>query len=720
MKVIQYSVNHQQTWDKFVSTSRNGTFLLERGFMNYHAHRFTDCSLMVYEGDFQSDDSADLNPDPDSLIALFPANWVEEERCVYSHQGLTYGGLIIGLSCTQVQVLEAMQAIMRYLMNMLQAKRVIYKSIPYIYSSVPAQEDLYALFRIGARLHSRSVSSTVSLRNPLKMRTLRLRQAKKALDHNLYIERLQEGDRQGLHDFWEMLAQVLMEQHGVAPVHSEEELALLQSRFPGEIRVFLVRHEGELMAGCVVFLCRTTAHIQYIATAKQGREWGALDLLFRHLITEQFRHLDFLDFGISTEQGGKVLNEGLIFQKEGFGGRAVCYDTYEIPLDRDVVNRMISIESNSESERIKFLYLKAVNDSFEPQLSAAIADVIRSGWYLHGEANKRFAQHFADYCGAKNCVLVGNGLEALTLILRAYVRMCGWQSGDEVIVPANTFVATVLAINYAGLCPVLCEPSLDDYLIHAEQIEPLLTERTRAIIPVHLYGRVCDMQPLRQLAQSHSLRLVEDAAQAHGAKYRGERVGHLADAAAFSFYPAKNLGALGDAGAVVTDDSELAHMVAMLSNYGYSEKYVCQVKGGNSRMDEVQAAVLDVKLPRLDADNERRRQLAKIYFERIDNPLITLPQMPKNSDEHVFYVFPVRCPARDELKAYLSERGIDTQIHYPIPPHRQEAYPEFASLCLPVTERLHRELISLPLSPMMSESQIEYIARVVKSFNICQ
>lgn len=717
MTVIPYSVNHKETWNQFVRQSKNGTFLLERDFMDYHADRFVDCSLLVYGDDVElSDEERDFQLGLDGLKALFPANWVEKERCVYSHQGLTYGGLVVSEEATQVEVLEAIQAIMRYCMDMLQAQRVVYKPIPYIYSTCPAQEDLYALFRVGAKLKSRSVSSVVMLKTPLKMRTLRMRQAKKALDHNLYIDRLVDGDERGLHEYWVLLTDVLTRHHGVRPVHSEEEISLLMSRFPKEIKVFLVRHEERVVAGCVVFLCRQVAHIQYIAAGDEGREWGALDLLFRHLITERYSQMDFLDFGISTENGGQLLNEGLIFQKEGFGGRAVCYDSYEIPLDRDVV-KSINLSAEEENERIKFLYLKAVNDSFEPQLSTAIEDVIRSGWYLQGEANRRFERHFAEYEGARHCVLVGNGLDALTLILRGYRQLYGWDDEDEVIVPANTFIASILAVTEAGLRPVLCEPSMDDYLLDVSQARTLVNSHTRAIMPVHLYGRVCDMDAVNAMAKEFGLRVIEDAAQAHGGVYRGERVGHLGDAAGFSFYPGKNLGALGDAGAVVTDDDELAQVIRMMGNYGCSEKYVNRYKGVNSRMDEIQAAVLDVKLPRLDADNERRRELAKLYLQGIDNPLVTLPSVPKNPEEHVFYVFPVRCPARDELKAYLKSKGIDTQVHYPIPPHRQQAYRELEHLYLPLTERIHRETLSLPISPVMSETQIQRIIKAVNEFN---
>ncbi len=717
--IIPYSVNHKQVWDQFVRQSKNGTFLLERDFMDYHADRFSDCSLMVYDGVVVSAQERDTMLGADGLVAVFPANWVEEDRCVYSHQGLTYGGLVVGEQTTQIQVLNAMHAIMRYCMDMYQARRVVYKPIPYIYSTYPAQEDLYALFRFKAKLKSRAVSSTVFLKSPLKMRLLRIRQAKKALEHGLYIDRYMEGDEEGLHDYWELLTRVLQTQHGVKPVHTEEEISLLISRFPKKIRVFFVRHEQQVVAGCVVFVTGMVAHVQYIAAEGKGREWGGLDLLFRHLISDQFKQLDFLDFGISTEDGGHMLNEGLIFQKEGFGGRSVCYDTYEIPLDRDVMKSVRDTGEFGDKERIKFLYLKAVNDSFEPHLTEAIAEVMRSGWYLQSTATKTFAKHFAEYCGAKHCVTCGNGLDALTLILRAYRELLGWEDEAEVIVPANTFIATILAITQAGLRPVLCEPDMSDYLIHPNKIEPLINSNTCAIMPVHLYGRVCDMKGINELAHRYGgLKVIEDAAQAHGAVCDGQRVGHLGDAAAFSFYPAKNLGALGDAGAVTTDDDQLAGMVAMLGNYGCSEKYVNRFKGINSRMDEIQAAVLDVKLQRLDEDNERRRELANIYLQGIDNPLVTLPNVPKNIQEHVFYVFPVRCPVRDELQAFLKAKGIDTQVHYPIPPHQQEAYPELAQLRLPVTERIHREILSLPISQLMTERQMERIVQAINEFNV--
>ncbi len=718
MIIVPYSVNHKEAWNQFVAQSKNGTFLLQRDFMDYHADRFTDCSLLVYERSVVGDEEREKCYGIEGLKAVFPANWVEQERCVYSHQGLTYGGLVVGTDATQAEVMAAMQHIVRYCIDMLGAQRMIYKPIPYIYSSCPAQEDLYAVFRLGGKLASRSVSSVVDLASPLKMRTLRLRQAKKALEHNLYIDRLMEGDDNSLHAFWQLLTHVLQTRHSVDPVHTEEEIKLLMGRFPKEIKVFLVKREQEVVAGCLVFVCRQVAHVQYIAAGNEGRELGALDLLFRHLIQDRYKTLDFLDFGISTEQGGQLLNEGLIFQKEGFGGRAVCYDSYEIVLDKDVVHATDGKGGNLADDRIKFLYLKSINDSFEPQLSNAIADVVRSGWYLQGQAVRTFEQQFAQYIGTNHCVGVGNGLDALTIVLRAYGHLEGWKPGDEVIVPANTFIASILAITQAGLTPVLAEPSIDDYLIDVSKIPALITERTRAIMPVHLYGRVCNMPVINQLAREHGLRVIEDAAQAHGAMLQGQRAGHLGDAAAFSFYPAKNLGCLGDGGAIVTDNEELARICRMIGNYGSSEKYVHELKGINSRLDEIQAAVLSVKLPRLDEDNEHRRRLAQMYIEGIDNPLIIEPQLPRNPLEHVWYVFPIRCAVRDQLKEYLRRHGVDTQVHYPTPPHLQGAYPELARLALPISERLHREILSLPISPTLGEIHIRHVIRLVNEFNV--
>jgi dTDP-4-amino-4,6-dideoxygalactose transaminase len=703
MEIKQYTAVQAEEWDAFVRSSKNGTFLLERSFMDYHSDRFSDCSLMIYEDN--------------QLVGLFPANWEDDRRTVWSHQGLTYGGLLLSEDATQVQVLQLMQAVLFWYIDYLQATHLVYKPIPYIYNSCAAEEDLYALFRAGAKLKSRGVSSAVMMQNPLKMRKLRLRGAKKAIDNGLYIDRMSEEDWATLREYWEILTEVLERHHGVAPVHTVDEMQLLMSRFPQQIKLFLVRREKEVVAGCVVFLTRYVAHIQYIASSDEGRELGALDLLFRHLINERFKQMRYVDFGISTERGGMYLNEGLIFQKEGFGARSVCYDTYELVMDRTVVEQMAE-RHEMEQRPVKFLDLKRVTASFEPQLSDEVLQVVRSGWYLQGERVKTFEAHFAEYVGARHCVLCGNGLEALTLMLRACKQLNLWDEQSEVIVPANTFIATILAIKEAGLTPILAEPSSEDFLLDPEQLEMLRTERTVAVMPVHLYGQVCNMKAITAFAQEHHLLVLEDAAQAHGAMYGDQKAGHLGHAAGFSFYPGKNLGALSDAGCVTTDDDTLAELVRKMANYGSAKKYVHEVAGMNSRSDEIQAAVLDVKLPRLDADNERRRWIARRYLMEIDNPLIVLPSMPKDEMEHVFYVFAVRCSYRDELQEWLRKEGIETIVHYPIPPHHQHALSELAGLKLPITEQIHKEVLSLPISPLMTEEEVERVVRGVNRFNV--
>ena len=702
MDIIQYTPVQAEEWDAFVRHSKNGTFLLERRFMDYHSDRFSDCSLLIYEDN--------------QLVALFPANWVEEQRIIYSHQGLTYGGLLLTTEATERQTLAIMQGIFLWYIDYLQASRLVYKPIPYIYSECAAEEDLYALFRAGAKLTTRAVSSVVAMKNPLKMRKLRMRGARKAIDNDLYIDRMSEDDWDTLGEFWELLTSVLEEYHSVRPVHTLEEMRLLMSRFPQQIKLYLVRMERQIVAGCVVFITRQVAHIQYIASGHDGRERGALDLLFRHLINERFKHLAYIDFGISTENGGQFLNEGLIFQKEGFGARAICYDSYEVDLDRPVIEQMLPIKTDSNAP-IKFLDLKRITASFEPLLSETVTRVVRSGWYLQGACVKAFESQFAAYVGTRHCILCGNGLEALTLILRACKMLNLWDDDSEVIVPANTFIASILAIKEAGLRPVLVEPSLRDYLLDVNTLQAARTERTVAIMPVHLYGRVCPMDAINAFAAEHHLLVIEDAAQAHGAMYRDQHAGHLGHAAGFSFYPGKNLGALSDAGCVTTDDDTLAELVRKLANYGSLQKYVHEVPGINSRSDEIQAAVLSVKLPRLDADNERRRWIARRYITEIDNPLVTLPTLPKDEREHVFYVFAVRCSYREQFQKWLKEHDIETLVHYPIPPHRQHALSELAQLRLPVTEQIHREILSLPISPLMTETEVNRVIDAVRRFN---
>lgn len=718
MTIVPYSVNRKETWDQFVSQSKNGTFLLQRNYMDYHSDRFFDCSLMVYEGISPDDEYKENSLTTKDLVAVFPANWIESEKCVYSHQGLTYGGLVVLPEVTQIEVMKILMNVMLYYQDYMQARKFVYKPVPYIYSAYPSGEDLYALFRAGARLSRRLVSTVVSMHNQLRMRTLRIRQSKKAIDHGFYIDRMTEGDTESLKEFWNLLDDVLVTHHNAHPVHSYQEMELLMSRFPRDIKLYLVRKDREIVAGTVIFESRQVAHVQYIASGDEGREFGALDLLFRHLINERYKNMEFVDFGTSNLDGGRILNQGLIFQKEGFGGRAVCYDTYEVNLDRSLILRLSDEPINNPTGPVMYLDLKKINNAFEPLLSDEVSRVVQGGWYLLGEENKRFSSHFSDYIGAKYCVPVGNGLEALTLIFRAYKELLGWQDGDEVIVPSNTYIASILSISNAGLHPVLCEPKLDTYLIDPENIEPLITARTRAILPVHLYGRVCDMQAIEEIAQRYSLKVVEDVAQAHGACFHGVKAGNLGDAAGFSFYPGKNLGALGDAGCVCTNDELLAGVVRTLANYGSAEKYVNEYKGYNSRMDELQAAVLCVKLPRLDADNERRRELASIYEAGITNPLIIKPELTRDPFENVFHIYPIRCPRRELLQNHLKNQGIQTLVHYPIPPHKQGAYQEWKDLSYPISERIHKEILSLPISPVLTDEEANRVIDALNSFTV--
>ena len=305
-----------------------------------------------------------------------------------------------------------------------------------------------------------------------------------------------------------------------------------------------------------------------------------------------------------------------------------------------------------------------------------------------------------------------NGLDALIWIFRAYVEMGVMKPGDEVIVPANTYIASILAITENGLTPVLVEPSIDTYQIDDTKIEAAITSRTKAILIVHLYGQCAYTDRIGELCKKYDLKLVEDNAQAHGCKFNGRRTGSLGDAAGHSFYPGKNLGALGDAGAVTTNDADLATAVRSLANYGSSRKYVFKYKGRNSRLDEIQAAVLDTKLKYLDEDNLRRREVAKYYIENIKNPDIILPKV-KDWDSHVFHIFSIRCRHRDELQKYLTENDVQTIIHYPIPPHKQECYKEWNSLSFPITEQIHDEELSLPIGPVMSADEINFVVNIL-------
>jgi dTDP-4-amino-4,6-dideoxygalactose transaminase len=360
---------------------------------------------------------------------------------------------------------------------------------------------------------------------------------------------------------------------------------------------------------------------------------------------------------------------------------------------------------------VPFLDLAALHAGIEDELSAAMQAVLRRGRFILGEEVAQFEAEYAHYCGAQHCVGVGNGLDALHLILRAY----GVGPGDEVIVPANTFIATILAVSYAGAAPVLVEPDERTYNIDSAAMERAITPRTRAVIPVHLYGQPAEMSTVAELARHHRLKVIEDAAQAHGARYRGRRAGTLGDAAAFSFYPGKNLGALGDGGAVVTDDPELARRIRLLRNYGSEAKYDHELPGFNSRLDELQAAVLRIKLRRLDGWNERRRQAAAYYLREIRNAHVTLPHVAEHAHP-VWHLFVVRSPRRDALRGALARASIETGIHYPVPAHLQAACAALAvpAGSLPLTERLHEQVVSLPIGPTIREEQL---ARVVSVIN---
>ena len=360
---------------------------------------------------------------------------------------------------------------------------------------------------------------------------------------------------------------------------------------------------------------------------------------------------------------------------------------------------------------IKFLDLEKVNNRFREQMDARIKDVLDSGWYLSGKWNNEFSTHFAEYCGTQHAVGVANGLDAINLIIRGY----GFGPGDEIIVPANTYIATILAVSENNCTPVLVEPDINTYNINPDLIEEKITPRTKAIIVVHLYGQAVQMQKIWDLAKKYNLKVIEDSAQAHGAMYNGKRVGNLGDASAFSFYPGKNLGALGDAGAVTTNDTELFERVHAIANYGSKQKYQHIYKGVNSRLDEIQAALLDVKLQYLDADNARRREIAKYYREHIINPKIILPTT-YDENAHVWHVFAVRTENRDDLCRYLNDNGVQTNIHYPTPPHKQGAYTEWAHMSLPITEEIHRTIMSLPMSPVMTDEEVKTVVDLVNKF----
>lgn len=364
---------------------------------------------------------------------------------------------------------------------------------------------------------------------------------------------------------------------------------------------------------------------------------------------------------------------------------------------------------------IKFFDLKQLNQAYEEDFHLKMQIFFEKGWYILGEEVQLFETNFASYCGVKHCVGVGNGLDALVLILKAYIQLGKLQKGDEVMVPANTYIATILAIMQADLVPVLVEPENQTFTIDPKEVVKAITSKTKAILVVHLYGQLANMESLTAIAKKHNLLLIEDAAQAHGAVFQDKRAGNFGDAAAFSFYPSKNLGCLGDGGAVVTNDTELTNTVRKLRNYGSEEKYKNELIGFNSRLDELQAAFLNVKLNDLDVQNEQRRQVAVRYLNEINNKKIKLP-FYDGSNNHVFHLFVIETEDRVGLKKYLLENNVETAIHYPLAPHQQKALKAFNHLSLPITEEIHKTVLSLPMSPLLKEQEVTTIIDLLNNY----
>lgn len=364
---------------------------------------------------------------------------------------------------------------------------------------------------------------------------------------------------------------------------------------------------------------------------------------------------------------------------------------------------------------IKFLDLYKINQQYRTELNEAYTRVMDSGWYLLGAEVKKFEERFAKFCGVKHAIGVANGLDALILIIRAYKELGIFNDEDEILVPSNTYIASILAISANNLVPVLIEPDLANYNIDTKLLESKITSKTKGILPVHLYGQLCQMEKINAVARKHNLKVIEDCAQSHGASANGIKAGNWGDAAGFSFYPGKNLGALGDAGAVTTNDDELASAIRSLANYGSEIKYKNKYKGVNSRLDELQAGLLSAKLKYVDKETEYKRAIANRYLTEINNPKIILPAVAIES-AHVWHLFVVRTADRMHLQQYLTENGIQTVIHYPIPPHQQDAYKEWNDLSYPISEKIHREVLSLPLNQVLTNAEVDAIVKTVNAY----
>ena len=363
---------------------------------------------------------------------------------------------------------------------------------------------------------------------------------------------------------------------------------------------------------------------------------------------------------------------------------------------------------------IKFLDLHKINKPYEVEFQQKFRQFLDKGWYILGDNVKQFESEFANYCGTKHCIGVANGLDALILIFRAYKELGKLQKGDEVIVPANTYIASIIAVLQNDLVPVLVEPDIETYNINPNEIEKHITSKTKAVLPVHLYGQLCDMQRINEIAQKYNLLVIEDSAQAHGVKNRSFGGG---GASGFSFYPGKNLGALADAGAITTNDDELAKTIFSLRNYGSQKKYENEFIGLNSRLDEIQAGFLSIKLKDLDKQNEKRREVARKYLSEIKNEKIILPYYD-NSENHVFHLFVIRTENRENLQQYLLKNNIETLIHYPIAPHKQQAMKDFSHLSLPITEKIHNEVLSIPISPVLTDEEVSEIIKCLNNYEL--
>ena len=361
---------------------------------------------------------------------------------------------------------------------------------------------------------------------------------------------------------------------------------------------------------------------------------------------------------------------------------------------------------------IKFLDLKKINQPYENAFQIKLKNVLERGWYILGDEVKLFEENFAAYCDSKHCIGVGNGFDALTLIFKGYIQLGKMQKGDEVIVPANTYIASIVSIIQADLVPVLVEPKLETYTINPDLIQDKITSKTKAILAVHLYGQLAELVSINEIAKINNLIVVEDAAQSHGAILNNSK---SKNTQAFSFYPGKNLGALGDGGAVVTNDDQLAEVLFSLRNYGSEVKYYNDFIGINSRLDELQAAFLNVKLPNLDSDNQHRKTIANRYLSEIKNDKIMLPFWDF-SDNHVFHLFVIRTPKRSELQDYLKQNGIETILHYPVPPHKQKAFKNWNHLSFPITEKIHNEVLSLPISPIMTADEVDFVIQKLNAW----